>query len=380
MSEPVDTENTELENNNQEYQMEEPSTNIDFFGSETTTYVITFIIVFILAYFILGKFMKNTVSGSNVFISRLIDFSLLGVLSIFIFSYLSSNNYELKSEDIEESYQSVMAYLDNNTSIITTTVVVLAFYMVTYLFGVPMTPEFKPISVTILETVLIATMSIVLFVFFFKNVLNISLTEVIQDIKDNISGVKKDEVEDTPEEDEIETEDQEIITADLSNVVIPDGNEVFNISNNVYTYDEAKAVCSIYGAELANYEQIEQSYNNGAEWCNYGWSEGQMAFFPTQKSTWTELQKNPKAKNNCGRPGINGGYMGNANLKFGVNCYGKKPSPSDDDVRRLESKKYQLYPETKYDKEMKDKMEKWKKNADKVLQLNSYNRSMWSRY
>lgn len=380
MSEPVDTENTELENNNQEYQIEEPSTNIDFFGSETTTYVITFIIVFILAYFILGKFMKNTVSGSNVFISRLIDFSLLGVLSIFIFSYLSSNNYELKSEDIEESYQSVMAYLDNNTSIITTTVIVLAFYMVTYLFGVPMTPEFKPISVTILETVLIATMSIVLFVFFFKNVLNISLTEVIQDIKDNISGVKKDEVEDTPEEDEIEAEDQEIITADLSNVVILDGNEVFNISNNVYTYDEAKAVCSIYGAELANYEQIEQSYNNGAEWCNYGWSEGQMAFFPTQKSTWTELQKNPKAKNNCGRPGINGGYMGNANLKFGVNCYGKKPSPSDDDVRRLESKKYQLYPETKYDKEMKEKMEKWKKNADKVLQLNSYNRSMWSRY
>ena len=105
-----------------------------------------------------------------------------------------------------------------------------------------------------------------------------------------------------------------------------------------------------------------------------------MAYFPTQKSTWTELQKNPKAKNNCGRPGINGGYMGNANLKFGVNCFGKKPSPSDDDVRRLESKKYQLDPETKYDKDMKNKMEKWKKNADKVLQLNSYNGNMWSRY
>ena len=379
MSEPVDIENTELENNNQDYQVEEQSTNIDFFGNDTTTYVITFIIVFILAYFILGKFMKNTVSKSDVFISRLIDFSLLGVLGIYIFSYLSSNNYELRSEDIEESYQSVMAYLDNNTSIITTTLFVLAFYMITYVFGVPMTAETKPISIAMLETVLIAVMSVVLFMFFFKNVLNISLTDVIQDIKDNISGVEKGEP-DVPEEEIAVSEDQEVLSTDLSNIVIPDGNEVFNISNNVYTYDEAKAVCSIYGAELANYDQIEQSYSNGAEWCNYGWAEGQMAFFPTQKSTWTELQKNPKAKNNCGRPGINGGYMGNPNLKFGVNCFGKKPSPSDDDVRRLQSKKYQMYPETKHDKEMKEKMEKWKKNADKMLQINSYNRSMWSRY
>ena len=379
MSEPVDIENTELENNNQDYQVEEQPTNIDFFGNDTTTYVITFIIVFILAYFILGKFMKNTVSKSDVFISRLIDFSLLGVLGIYIFSYLSSNNYELRSEDIEKSYQSVMAYLDNNTSIITTTLVVLAFYMITYVFGVPMTAETKPVSIAMIETVLIAVMTVVLFMFFFKNVLNVSLTDVIQDIKDNISGVEKGE-QDEPEEEIAVSEDQAALSTDLSNIVIPDGNEVFNISNNVYTYDEAKAVCSIYGAELANYDQIEQSYSNGAEWCNYGWSEGQMAFFPTQKSTWTELQKNPKAKNNCGRPGINGGYMGNPNLKFGVNCFGKKPSPSDDDVRRLQSKKYQLYPETKHDKEMKEKMEKWKKNADKMLQINSYNRSMWSRY
>ncbi len=380
MSEPVDIENTELENYNQDYQVEEPSNKIDFFGNETTTYVITFIIVFILAYFILGKFMKNTVSKSEIFISRLIDFSLLGVLGIYIFSYLSSNNYELKAEDIEETYNSIMAYLDNNISIVTTTVVVLAFYMITYVFGVPMTPDTKPMSIAIIETGLIAAMCVVLFVFFFKNVLNISLTDVIQDIKDNISGVEKEEEQEEEKEIPEDAAKQDVLQTDLSNIVIPDGNEVFNISNNAYTYDEAKAVCSIYGAELANYDQIEQAYNNGAEWCNYGWSEGQMAYFPTQKSSWTELQKNPKAKNNCGRPGINGGYMGNANLKFGVNCFGKKPSPSDDDVRRLESKKYQLYPETKYDKKMKEKMDKWKKNADKVLQLNSYNRNMWSRY
>ena len=388
MSEPANMENNEI-NNVELTEQVDTTNNQGYFGSETTTYVITFIIVFILAYFILGKFMKNTLSGGNLFVSRLIDFSLLGVLAIYILSYLSSNNYELKSEDIEEMYQNTIDYLDNNASIITTTLIVLAFYMVTYIFGVPMSSDMKPISIRIIETVLIAVMTVVLFVFFFKNVLNISIVDVIQDIKDNLSGTK---TEDTDEEAEIkldeETQKDNSIaavdgtseTTDISGAIMPDGNEVFNVSNNAYTYDEAKAVCSIYGAELATYDQIEQAYNNGAEWCNYGWSEGQMAYFPTQKSTWTDLQKNPKAKNNCGRPGINGGFMANPNLKFGVNCFGKKPDPTDDDVRRLESKKYQAYPDQVYDKEMKAKMEKWKKNADKMLQLNSYNRNMWSRY
>ena len=388
MSEPANMENNEI-NNVELTEQVDTTNNQGYFGSETTTYVITFIIVFILAYFILGKFMKNTLSGGNLFVSRLIDFSLLGVLAIFILSYLSSNNYELKSEDIEEMFQNTIDYLDNNTSIITTTLIVLAFYMVTYIFGVPMTSDMKPISIRIIEIVLIAVMTLVLFVFFFKNVLNISIIDVIQDIKDNLSGTKREDKdeetgikldEDTQKDISIATVDGTQETTDISGAIVPDGNEVFNVSNNAYTYDEAKAVCSIYGAELATYDQIEQAYNNGAEWCNYGWSEGQMAYFPTQKNTWTELQKNPKTKNNCGRPGINGGFMANPNLKFGVNCFGKKPDPTDDDVRRLESKKYQAYPDQVYDKEMKAKMEKWKKNADKMLQLNSYNRNMWSRY
>jgi hypothetical protein len=388
MSEPVNMETNEI-NNVELTEQVDTTNNQGYFGSETTTYVITFIIVFILAYFILGKFMKNTLSGGSLFISRLIDFSLLGVLAIYILSYLSSNNYELKTEDIEEMYQNTVDYLDNNTSIITTTLIVLAFYMVTYIFGVPMSSDMKPISIRIIEIVLITVMTVVLFVFFFKNVLNISIVDVIQDLKDNLSGTKTEEEEKDAEITLDDTKQTDISnaavdgtqeTTDVSGVVIPDGNEVFNVSNNAYTYDEAKAVCSIYGAELATYDQIEQAYNNGAEWCNYGWSEGQMAYFPTQKSTWTELQKNPKAKNNCGRPGINGGFMANPNLKFGVNCFGKKPDPTDDDVRRLESKKYQTYPDQIYDKEMKAKMEKWKKNADKMLQLNSYNKNMWSRY
>merc|ERR1711904_243505 len=85
------------------------------------------------------------------------------------------------------------------------------------------------------------------------------------------------------------------------------GQQVFNIPGNNYTYDDAKALCKAYGGKLATYSQIEDAYKSGAEWCNYGWSDNQMAFYPTQKSTWKKLQKIKGHKHDCGRPGVNGG-------------------------------------------------------------------------
>ena len=103
--------------------------------------------------------------------------------------------------------------------------------------------------------------------------------------------------------------------------------QVFHIPANIYDYENAKALCDAYGAKLANIDQMEEAHKDGAEWCSYGWSDNQMILYPTQKSTWEELQKSndPTKKNSCGRPGINGGYMSNASMKVGVNCYGAKP-------------------------------------------------------
>jgi hypothetical protein len=104
------------------------------------------------------------------------------------------------------------------------------------------------------------------------------------------------------------------------------GKEVFNISNNVFSYDDAEAVCKSYDSKLASYNQVKDAYKKGAEWCSYGWSKNQLALFPTQKKTYEKLQKGSKHhKNDCGRQGVNGGYFQNPDLKFGVNCYGVKP-------------------------------------------------------
>jgi len=112
--------------------------------------------------------------------------------------------------------------------------------------------------------------------------------------------------------------------------------EVFNISDNAYTYNDAKVICKALDSELATFEQMRNAYNNGADWCNYGWSEDQMALYPTQKTTWKKLQKAPKEyRNECGHPGINGGYFSNEHLKFGANCYGYKPDIQEQDKRLL---------------------------------------------
>lgn len=106
----------------------------------------------------------------------------------------------------------------------------------------------------------------------------------------------------------------------------PKNQEVFNISNNLYSYEDARNVCSSYGARLATYDEVEAAYVDGGEWCNYGWSDNQMALFPTQKDTWSKLQMSKDHKNDCGRPGVNGGYIENPAFEFGANCYGTKPT------------------------------------------------------
>lgn len=102
--------------------------------------------------------------------------------------------------------------------------------------------------------------------------------------------------------------------------------EVFYVSGNNYTYDDAPAVCAAYSADLATYDQVNEAYSGGAEWCGYGWTQGGMALFPTQQDTWDALQGevDQAKRTGCGRPGVNGGYF-NPATKFGVNCYGVKP-------------------------------------------------------
>ena len=153
--------------------------------------------------------------------------------------------------------------------------------------------------------------------------------------------------------------------------------QVFNIPGNYYNYENAKAVCQAYGANLATYDQIEKAYGSGAEWCNYGWSADQLALFPTQKKTYDRLQTIPGHENDCGRTGVNGGYIANPNIKFGINCYGNKPkiTSEEDDLMKTATP----YPETAKDLAFQKRIDFWKNKVDEIL-VSPFNYDTWGSF
>ena len=117
--------------------------------------------------------------------------------------------------------------------------------------------------------------------------------------------------------------------------LLPGKKQVFNIANNKYRYSDAEPLCKAFGAELATYDQVKEAWSKGADWCNYGWVKGQAAVYPTQQATYDKLQAGPEDQRGaCGTAGMNGGYFDNPDLRFGVNCYGSRPSENETDVRK----------------------------------------------
>jgi len=152
--------------------------------------------------------------------------------------------------------------------------------------------------------------------------------------------------------------------------------QVFNIPENNFVYPDAKALCSAYGARLATYKEIEDAYKNGGEWCNYGWSDGQMVLFPTQQKTFDKLQKIEGHENDCGRPGINGGFIANPGAKFGVNCYGYRPRITETERELMANEP--IYPKTLKDKAMEQRVNYWKDKLSEII-VSPFNHTTWSK-
>jgi hypothetical protein len=153
--------------------------------------------------------------------------------------------------------------------------------------------------------------------------------------------------------------------------------QVFHLPENKYNYEDAKAICKAYGSRMATYDDMSKAYNKGADWCTYGWSDDQMALFPTQEEKWERLQKMKGHEQDCGRPGINGGYIYDAEMKYGANCFGAKKPISDRDVKRMRQK-----PEirkTKKELEFEDRVKYWKSKT-KEITMSPFNHDNWSMF
>ena len=166
-------------------------------------------------------------------------------------------------------------------------------------------------------------------------------------------------------------------TQSIVEKILPLGTpEVFNVSKNDYTYYDAEPLCKALGAQLATYDQVKDAYQRGADWCNYGWVKGQVAIYPTQKETWDSIQQGPaEERGACGKPGVNGGYFDNPELRFGVNCYGVKPNQSAHDEAELMKKG--VIPKTTAGLKIEKKIQEFQAEANE-LGILPFNEGKWS--
>jgi hypothetical protein len=397
------------------------STNIDInpdvlfqvFSDSNVVIIIWFLAVYFVVYLILNIVRGR--DGAKSSISRWIDIVALFCLLIYLgFSYFVKSE-EDKKQILSDVYTQFKNYLNSPLSIISVGFFIFTLYVVIYILNVPMDSFGKPITVSIIENGSWIFFVLILLSVSLKYIAGVSVTNAMDDVKDYLKEKAEDATETTAPSNTTAkggtnanananatanttaTTKGGSISSTISSIMNSSYNsgntaassssygnveldEVFNIGNNMFTYDDAQSVCASFGARLATYDEIESTYNNGGEWCNYGWSDGQSAYFPTQKSTWQKLQKSESSKHSCGRPGVNGGHMINPNARFGANCFGKKPKPSSSDLAAIASSSGVQIPKSPEDLLLEKKIAFWNANREKLLKINSYNNNKWSMY
>ena len=256
----------------------------------------------------------------------------------------------------------------NSTLLIIITVLLILFFVFARYLGVSVNPaEFvdtsqpKSAGIYIIETIMWALLIFLILTNGLQYFFNLDIRATLHDLfseepKIDISvlGDKKDKK------------------------ILPEINlkkQVFHVPGNKYNYEDAKALCSAYDSRLATQHEVHEAHRDGGEWCSYGWSADQLALFPTQESTWFRLKKSKGHENDCGRPGVNGGYIENPEVKFGVNCFGYKPEIKAVDRSALND--FSSIPLTSAEKKFQEKVDGFKKNL-KDISIAAFDKHRWS--
>jgi hypothetical protein len=261
----------------------------------------------------------------------------------------------------------------NPTVILVITVIIILYYVLFASLGVA---KGQPIGETVsnsaqgivmLEVLLWGVFVVLLLLNGMSYIFNIDITASIKNLFTAIPEIDiKVDTTEVPVEDIIpETTVQELTMA----------KQVFHVPGNKYTYENSKAICKAYGGRLANYDEINKAYDEGADWCSYGWSDKQMALFPTQKEKWEHLQTIKGHEHDCGRQGINGGYIANPNVRFGVNCYGYKPKITKEEIDLMANTP--LYPRTQREIDFDKRVNYWRDKLPEIL-VAPFNNNNWS--
>lgn len=344
----------------------------DIFSLSNILFLIWFLLIYLVIFYLIKSFYKNDADPfkETMALSRGIDIFIFGLLIILIiYSYWSLSEKD-KQNLIGYGLNWTHNFYNNPNTIFNCLVFIIIFYLFIYLCGVPMTKETRPLSIYFIEQKLWIILISVIIVDFFIYILNIPIVDMIFGSDGGLTKAwynLREEVKETnnkPENKPVKSKEKK--------------PEVFNVSNNLYTYNDAKAVCKAFNAELATVDQLHTAYDEGAEWCVNSWSANQQVLYPTQKSTYDRLQKIKGQENSCGRTGVNGGYVKDTSLRYGVNCYGIKPSPTNNEKAKMNSVQGYVPPKSKEDMILEAKVNYWKNNKEKYMTVSPFNNDKWS--
>ena len=305
-------------------------------------------------YTILSYDVNNPINNSLTF-SRTLDILMLFIVILTVIPLYYITAEEKKCIYMNNALDKIEIFVKKPKSIVMTLSSIIILYAVIFISSIPMSSETKSLTITISEILLWSFLIFILFTQTFTQIFDTNLTDSFFKFLKSLYNV-------------IEIDPKDVIKIEK----IP---EVFHVSNNLYNYEEAQSICKSFDSRLATYDEIEKSYNNGAEFCGYGWSEGQMILFPTQKKTFDKLQLIPGRQNECGRTGVNGGFNSNPTMQFGVNCFGIKKEGVNPKEKELLLEKKIIQSDI-----MDAKVKYWQDHKDEMLVIDSFNKSKWSEY
>lgn len=340
------------------------------FSATSLYFLMLLVVIYICIYAVLYLFFSSWFDTKEHMVVMTIDIFITAIAILYLIYFF----YQMTPEDLKRPFTFICRQLKHEfnspMSLIYMIMYLFFIYMAIFFFNIPKINGELPASIHILELKSWYFFILLLVINIIKYGFEIPIVDIIYDFIANTfnwltSGLK------IPKYGEEKDDSKK-----SSPPPPPKKPEVFNISDNKYSYEDAQAICKVYGGRMATYKEVEDAYKNGGEWCNYGWSDGQMAIFPTQKSTWIQLQKSEKTKNNCGRPGINGGYIANSNAKYGVNCIGIKPDINDVSKKLMENAKSIIKPPSS-PKEVESNP--WKDKQSKLV-VSSWNNDKWSEF
>ena len=346
----------------------EPSSSgaASFFSQSGVVTIFWFLAIYVVVSFVIQSMNGGGNGGTATFTAtRLFDFLILAMLFMAI-SYLYLTQSQANQQGLLKSLTLTLAnFLNNDWATLYSIMSLFSVYLLVFIMGIPMDINNKPVTLSLLETCLIL-------VLVFSVIALVSRQLFNWDIVNQILVWFGFAVDPTVTADA--TAGADISEADTTGTT---REEVYNIGSNIFNYKDAKAICKVFGGKLATYSQIEDAYNKGAEWPSMGWSEDQMALFPTQLKTY-ERMKEEGTPNARGRPGVNGGYMSNTELRFGVNCFGVKPTASTHDRAVMELLKSRPYSPS--DLEEAQRVKFWQQNKDKLIAMMPFDADSWSMY